>query len=661
MPYKKIAIPLSVISLMLVLNFSIVSCGPKASAAQNTTQESEAGSAATTEAAVAASQTSPASSISKTESGSQSISSTGDSSGSGNKQIPEISVIGVLTADGAGSVILLISDSGKKINKLTDGLYNNSGPVFNPDKSKIAFYSNIEGDYDIYVINSDGTGLKNITANDAGAEDFSPQWSPDGSKICYQSDQAGNSGIYIINADGTKKIKVTQSKAESYAPVWFPDGNKILYVSNVGGNFDIYSCGTDGSGKKKLTNDEYFEQDLSFSPDGTKVLYSAGQLDSTAFEIFTLDTITLKINKLTDNSSYSRVPLWARDQYQCAATGLCQGQISSKIIFNSDMDGYSEIYSINSDGSGLKNLTNNDIEDYLIGKSPDGFTIFYQTTDENGDTTLNMYNLQNSLSATILGGGAEYDTLREKVSDPLKLFEFIDLNILIANTSFADEMTDFAIEFSENELIPFTDGYAKNTVQEKIWNDYGGTTDLAILAGSNDKELSGLAQETLNRKYKLVSTEGFICPIVDYLTYKIQYGSYLSEQMNAYIDIMAAESEKPSVTDGGITVSLEEYVNKIISLYDFEEKYGGFARIYRIVNRLNSFLWVYMGGIDNTPVFKFDGSILPERLEDFKANATKYKGTRFGDKLTEYLDLLKSENYTRTQKVADYIDNLTFY
>ncbi len=60
---------------------------------------------------------------------------------------------------------------------------------------------------------------------------------------------------------------------------------------------------------------------------------------------------------------------------------------------------------------------------------------------------------------------------------------------------------------------------------------------------------------------------------------------------------------------------------------------------------LNGKLWVYMGGIDNTPVFKFDGKILPKRLEDFKANAAKYKGTRFGDKLTEYLDLLKSENY----------------
>jgi Tol biopolymer transport system component len=653
MPYKKNAIIVSVISLILVLTFSVVSCGIKTSTSQNTSQESAAGSAATTKAAVAAPTSSPSSLTSQAEQKSQSSSLPEDPAGSNISLVPEISVIGALTGDGQRSSILLITEGVEKITMLTDGLYNNSGPVFSPNKDKIAFYSNIDGDYDIYVMNPDGSDMKNITSNDAN--DYAPKWSTDSKKICYQSDRSGNSEIYIINADGTEDFKVTQSKAENYSPVWFPGGDKILYTSDESGNFDIYSIGTDGSGKKKLTNDEYFEENLSFSPDGAKVLYAAGLIDSTAYEIFTLDINTLKINKLTDSMSYSRMPLWAK----CQGQGLCQNL--GIIIFNSDMDGYSEIYSLNSDGSGLKNLTSNDIEDYLLGLSPSGSAIFYQSTDENGETTLKMYDMGTSRETIILNGRADFEILKEKESDPNKIFEFIDLNILIAGSSFADEIIDFAIEFSENELIPFTDEYAKSTVQEKIWNYYEGTTDLAILAGSNDKELSGLAQETLNRKYKLVSTEGFICPIVDYLTYKNQYGIYLSEQMNAYIDIMAAESEKPSITDGGITISLEEFVNKIISLYDFEEKYGGFARIYRIVNRLNSFLWVYMGGIDNTPVFKFDGNILPERLSDFKANAAKYKGTRFGDKLTEYLELLKSENYIRTEKVADYIDNLTFY
>ncbi len=74
MPYKKIAVILSVISLILVLTFFIVSCCPKTSSAQNTAQESETGSAAATEEAVAASQTSPSSLSSQTEPESQSSS-----------------------------------------------------------------------------------------------------------------------------------------------------------------------------------------------------------------------------------------------------------------------------------------------------------------------------------------------------------------------------------------------------------------------------------------------------------------------------------------------------------------------------------------------------------------------------------------------------------
>ena len=68
-----------------------------------------------------------------------------------------------------------------------------------------------------------------------------------------------------------------------------------------------------------------------------------------------------------------------------------------------------------------------------------------------------------------------------------------------------------------------------------------------------------------------------------------------------------------------------------------------------------------MGGIDNTPVFDFNGNIIQERLDDFKMNAEKYKNAEFGNKLKEYLALLDEEKYKRTQKVADYIENITFY
>lgn len=59
---------------------------------------------------------------------------------------------------------------------------------------------------------------------------------------------------------------------------------------------------------KLLSNAD--EIGFCFSPDGKKVLYAAGQIDNTVFEVFALDISSSKVNKLTENLSYSRLPLW---------------------------------------------------------------------------------------------------------------------------------------------------------------------------------------------------------------------------------------------------------------------------------------------------------------------------------------------------------------
>ncbi len=569
-----------------------------------------------------------------------------------DNETPGFSVIEISAPDGVNSYIVLVYDDGSGIKKLTGRYSKNFSPVLSPDASLVAFYSNNDGDYDIYIMNTDGTGLTNLTDNDT-AGDYMPVWSPDGKKICYYSDESGNSDIYTINIDGSGKHNITASQGEDYSPVWSPDGKTIYYVSSSGTTFDIYSISPDGTGGKKITSDDFFEQNLSFSTDGKTILYAGGEIDSTVFDIFLLDLNTLNVKKITDNMSYSRMPIWARED--------------KTIVFNSDMDGLSDIYLINSDGSGLINLTDNSVEDYLAGISSDGKKIIYQSYEdkESQAGTVYMYDLEKSAKTMIaddrLTAKAErdFDKLRETESNPGKIFGFIDDNIADADTGFADAMVDFAIEFSENELELFSDSYYESEIQQKLWSDFGGTTDLEILKESTDKEISELAAQTLNRKYKLISSEGYIWPVVDYSAYKQYYG-YLSNQMKGYIDIMAQESDTPSVSDAGLTISLDEYVERIISLYDFESKYPGFARIYYIINMLNGKLWVYMAGIDNTPVFDFNGKILPERLEDFKKNSTRFAGTGFGGKIDEYLDLLKSQGYKRTDVISDYLENLFF-
>src|SRR5919112_4947129 len=66
--------------------------------------------------------------------------------------------------------------------------------TFPGENGKIAFMSN----YEIYVMNADGTGQTRLTNNDA--YDYDPSWSPDGEKITFTSTRDGG-GLYVMNAD----------------------------------------------------------------------------------------------------------------------------------------------------------------------------------------------------------------------------------------------------------------------------------------------------------------------------------------------------------------------------------------------------------------------------------------------------------------------------
>src|SRR5205085_12050692 len=88
---------------------------------------------------------------------------------------------------------------------LTRGRAFDANPEWSPDGTRIAFDSNrgtsSVNDHDLFVINQDGSGLKRLTSS--AANDQGPTWSPDGTKIAFISDRAGNDDIWVMNSDGT--------------------------------------------------------------------------------------------------------------------------------------------------------------------------------------------------------------------------------------------------------------------------------------------------------------------------------------------------------------------------------------------------------------------------------------------------------------------------
>ncbi len=125
-------------------------------------------------------------------------------------------------------------------------------PSYSPDGTRIAFVSNREESFEIYVIDADGTNERRLTTTPANEGD--PAWSADGSQIAYHSDAGGTLQVWIMNADGSSQRQLTTGEVVNLQPAISPDGQTIAFTSARDGNYDVYLMGVDGSNQRNVTS-----------------------------------------------------------------------------------------------------------------------------------------------------------------------------------------------------------------------------------------------------------------------------------------------------------------------------------------------------------------------------------------------------------------------
>ena len=194
-------------------------------------------------------------------------------------------VVGRVVFEAGGAIYVM--DAGGTPTQIVGaraGVFNMQ-PALSPDASRVAFSSNLEGKFSIYVVSVDGGGLRRLT--DGTGDDSEPAWSPDGSRVAFvRGFDATGSGIVVLTCmspgdiltvgvdDGAAEVNLTQG-AGGTDPAWSPDGKRIAFASDRAGSYDIYTMSSeDGRDVRRLTEDETAEADPSWSPDGNWIAYT---------------------------------------------------------------------------------------------------------------------------------------------------------------------------------------------------------------------------------------------------------------------------------------------------------------------------------------------------------------------------------------------------
>ena len=196
---------------------------------------------------------------------------------------------------------------------------------------------------------------------------------PDGRRLVTISVIANKGQIFVMNVDGSNPAQITHDTIDYDDPQWSPDGKKILATGVVGEHERIYIMNPDGSASQSLTPPDIRAIHASWSSDSKEVIFcdddDVRPPKKNDTKIYSIDVETKQVKTLI-SGGVNTYPSWSPDMKKIAFR---------KII--GDMN--SEVFVANSDGTNLRNITNNPAFDGWPAWSPDGKWIAFASNRES--------------------------------------------------------------------------------------------------------------------------------------------------------------------------------------------------------------------------------------------------------------------------------------
>ena len=283
---------------------------------------------------------------------------------------------------------------GEIAKELTDreeeGGFFNLAPQFSPQGDKVAYLSDRNGSFDIYLRSAiDGKDLGRLVEGEKSS-DFEWMfvlrpgitWSPNGQYIAFAAKSKNKNTLYTFDVVRRKLKKRFNFDLDGlFEPAWSPDGSRIAFSGLKDGWSDIYVVDLDTDALHRITHDPYDETNLKWSPDGSWIAMSADHPDENLtfdgrkdfeygqYDIFIIRPDGSEIRRVVQNEAKESYPKWDPD--------------GKRLAYISDRTGVGNIYVADVAGEEPEMVVTNLLASALdYDWSPDGkkmaFTVFHK-------------------------------------------------------------------------------------------------------------------------------------------------------------------------------------------------------------------------------------------------------------------------------------------
>lgn len=278
-------------------------------------------------------------------------------------------------------------------------------------------------------------------------------------------------------------------------------------------------------------------------------------------------------------------------------------------------------------------------------------------TVSSGTTTVQTTQDKTGQSKSVL---AEFESMRTQKVSTGKLIDFIKQQASKLEKADLDTAVREILKDQQLQLKDYSDKIMADNFNIRM-NKYK-YEDLVSLNNikDSDNDIKTLLQSAYSDGFKLSTSEGMHYLEVDYNSLKTAFGSYASEEISLYLDIMSEESNKHFAEDAALMISYDQLAERVARNETFIGKFPGSEFAGKVKELHKNYLSAYLLGLNNTPAFSMKDNVLEKDvLASYKSSISKYPGTKLAEILSEYVKLLEKSDYKRTQVILDYVSKVT--